>query len=260
MASITTLFSSSKANCTLIRMGGANILVDFGASLKATTEALLPLGIAPCDIDAVFITHEHSDHIKGLKAFTGKFSIPVFSSPKTLAALHNMGSFGKCAKAEEINGEVYIKDIKVKRFAVSHDSADCGGFLVESKNEKVGVCTDTGILTEEIKENLLGAKAVLIESNHDLKMLNTGPYPPELKLRIASEKGHLSNNACASFLPALLKSGTDRFILGHLSENNNIPFLAQNAAVAALMDIGAKKDSDYLLNIALPAGKVSQYF
>lgn len=260
MASITTLFSSSKANCTLIRVGGANILVDIGASLKATKEALLPFGMEPNDIDAVFITHEHTDHIKGLKAFTGKFNVPVYSSPKTLSAIHNVGLFGKLANINEINNEIYIKDIKVKRFSLSHDSIDCGGFLVESKNEKVGVCTDTGILTGEIKQNLIGCKAVVIESNHDLKMLNSGPYPPELKLRIAGEKGHLSNNACASFLPTLLQNGTDRFILAHLSENNNTPLLAVSAATAALMDIGAKKDSDYLLSAAMRAGSVSQYF
>lgn len=260
MASITTLFSSSKANCTLIRLGGANILVDLGASLKATAEALLSLGIEPNNIDAIFITHEHSDHIKGLKAFTGKFTVPVYSSQKTLEELHNAGLFGKLANVNVINNETYVKDIKIKRFSVSHDSVDCGGFVVETANQKVAVCTDTGILTHEIKENLLGCKAVVIESNHDLKMLNGGPYPPELKLRIAGESGHLSNNACAAFLPKLLNSGTDRFILAHLSENNNTPLLAVSAATAALMDIGAKKDSDYLLGAAMPKGGVSQYF
>lgn len=260
MASITTLFSSSKANCTLIRLGGVNVLVDMGASLKATKEALLQKGIEITDIDAVLITHEHSDHIKGLKVFTSKFNTPIVSSAKTLTALANTGCLSPNAVLNEINNELYIKDIKITRFSVSHDSIDCGGFLVETPCEKVGVCTDTGILTNEIKQNLLGCKAVVIESNHDLKMLNSGPYPPELKLRIAGEKGHLSNNTCASFLPKLLESGTDRFILAHLSENNNTPLLAVSAATAALMDIGAKKDSDYLLSAAMPAGNVSQYF
>lgn len=260
MANITTLFSSSKANCTLIRAGGVNILVDIGASFKATKEALLQKGVEPENIDAVLITHEHSDHIKGLKLFTSKLNIPIISSAKTLTALENAGCLSPNAVLKEINNELYIKDIKINRFSVSHDSIDCGGFVVETPNEKVGVCTDTGILTGEIKQNLLGCKAVVIESNHDLKMLNGGPYPPELKLRIAGDKGHLSNNTCASFLPTLLQNGTDRFILAHLSENNNTPLLAVSAATAALMDIGAKKDSDYLLSAAMPAGSVSQYF
>ncbi len=260
MASITTLFSSSKANCTLIRAGRANILVDMGASFKATKEALLQKGVELSEIDAILITHEHSDHIKGLKVFTSKFNTHVISSAKTLTALENIGCISPQAVLNEINNELYIKDIKIKRFSVSHDSIDCGGYLIESENQKVGVCTDTGILTNEIKQNLLGCKAVVIESNHDLKMLNNGPYPPELKLRIAGEKGHLSNNACASILPKLLESGTNRFILAHLSENNNTPLLAVSAATAALMDIGAKKDSDYLLSAAMPAGSVSQYF
>lgn len=260
MANVTTLFSSSKANCTLIQAGGVNVLVDIGASLKATKEALLLRGVELGSISAILITHEHSDHIKGLKALTSKFNIPVISSNKTLTALENAGCIGGMAVLKEINGEIAVNDIIIKRFSVSHDSVDCGGYTFNTGNEKISVCTDTGILTNEIKENLLGSKAVVIESNHDLKMLNSGPYPPELKLRIAGEKGHLSNNTCASLLPQLLKNGTDRFILAHLSENNNTPMLAVSAATAALMDIGAKKDSDYLLSAAMPMGSVSQYF
>ncbi|MGN1320894.1 MAG: MBL fold metallo-hydrolase, partial [Acutalibacteraceae bacterium] len=128
-----------------------------------------------------------------------------------------------------------------------------GGYVITLPDgRRVAVCTDLGIMTDSVRNSLCGCSAVLIESNHDVEMLKRGPYPANLKLRIMSELGHLSNNACAAELPALLKSGTTRIVLGHLSQQNNTAFLAQSAARATLVSIGAKDGHDYILQIAKP--------
>lgn len=118
--------------------------------------------------------------------------------------------------------------------------------------KSIAVCTDSGVVTDEIRNAVLGCDAVLLESNHDLDMLKKGPYPPHLKVRILSDRGHLSNNACAAELPALLNGGTTRFILGHLSQHNNTPMLAKATAEAALLKCGAQNNKDYILTVARP--------
>lgn len=261
MSKLCALFSSSKANCTLVSSSFGNILVDFGASLKAVSLNLADIGLEVSDIDAVFVTHEHSDHVKGLKAFTSKFQIPVLSSAKTLQALINANAVDKNAVLKEIDNNIIINDICVNRFSVSHDCVDPAGYRIELPDgESACVCTDLGVVTENVKNAIKGTTALLIESNHDLKMLQNGPYPPELKLRIASEKGHISNNVCAALLKELIDCSTNRFMLGHLSENNNTVLLARAAAEAALMDKGAKMGEDYILNVASPCTKETLYF
>ena len=120
--------------------------------------------------------------------------------------------------------------------------------------KKISVCTDLGVVTDGVRSAIKGSDAILIESNHDVEMLNRGPYPPELKMRILSDHGHISNNACDAELVRLLNSGTKRFILGHLSQKNNTPLLALSSAEAALADEGAKNGRDYLLSVAAPTG------
>ncbi len=251
MAKLCPLFSSSEGNSTYISTGSTGFLVDVGVSAKRILTALEARGIDKNGIQGVFITHEHSDHINGLSVLLKKLKVPVFASEKTLDALCKKGALPEGCDARLLEDDTELVGVHIKRFATSHDCEGSGGYRFDLSGDlSVAVCTDTGIITPEIKQSLIGCRAVLIESNHDLKMLKNGPYPYELKIRVASDTGHLSNNACAAFLPELLNSGTSRFILGHISRNNNRPDLAASCAQAALMDIGAKIGEDYLLSCA----------
>ena len=150
---------------------------------------------------------------------------------------------------------IEIGGIAITRFATSHDCEGSSGYsFILPDQKKVCVCTDLGTVTDEVKSALNGSDLVILESNHDVDMLKRGPYPPELKVRILSDRGHLSNSLCATQLKALLQGGTKRFILGHLSQHNNTPMLAKSCATNALMDLGAQIDKDYILTVAKPNG------
>lgn len=257
MARICPLFSGSTGNSTYIGTKYGGILIDAGASARALCEAIECAGGSYDEIAAVAVTHEHIDHIKGLKPILNKTGAVLIASPETAAALTDkipagtsvITLGGGTAKAAEIAG------IHIERFATSHDCAGSSGFVFTlPEGKKIAVCTDLGVVTDGVRAALNGCDTVLIESNHDTEMLKKGPYPPELKLRIMSERGHISNNACAAELPGLLKSGTKRIILGHLSLKNNSPMLAKSCAEAALIDIGAENGRDYILTVAAPTG------
>lgn len=254
MSRICPLFSGSSGNATYISTPAGALLVDAGASCKALENALIAARGSITDISAVAVTHEHIDHIKGLKTLLKKSGATLVASAKTLDALARddripEGTQILCAD----EGRVMVGDILINRFATSHDCEGSSGYTVSVGGKKIAaVCTDLGIVTDEVRNALCGFPAVLIESNHDIDMLRRGPYPAQLKLRILSDSGHLSNNACAAELVSLLKNGTTRFILGHLSRNNNLPMLASSCAKATLSDIGAKDGSDYILTVAKP--------
>lgn len=256
MSKLCPLFSGSDGNVTYISALGGGILVDAGASYKGICEALERSGGSILEIRAVAVTHEHSDHIKGLKTLLTKTKIPLIASAvtaETLVGMDVVPSETKIIIADQNKTE--ISGLMVSRFATSHDCEGSSGYVVTLPDGmRIGVCTDLGVVTDEVRAALIGCKAVLIESNHDLKMLKQGPYPAQLKMRIMSEKGHLSNNSCAAELPQLLKSGTDRIILGHISKNNNMPMLALSSARATLADIGAQNGIDYILSAAKPFG------
>lgn len=251
MAKIFPLFSSSSGNCTYIEIGSDALLIDAGASFKAINEELLGRQIDISKVRGVAVTHEHIDHIKGLKALLGRTGIPLIASEKTAEALIKRNVIPE--KTEIIaadKGCVSVGDLTLNRFATSHDCEGSSGYTVTKGNIKVGLCTDLGIVTDEIINALENSNCLLIESNHDIEMLKKGPYPPELKLRILSDVGHLSNNACASAVSLLLNKNVNRFILGHLSEKNNTPLHALKTTENLLMSLGAEKDSDYLLSVA----------
>ena len=260
MAKLCPLFSSSSGNSTYIGCSSGGVLVDVGCSFKALKESLLSVGSDIEEIKAVFITHEHTDHIKCLNTLLKNRKIPLVCSAGTLNALSASDKFPKNTEIIVANKDLEIADILVSRFATSHDADDSSGYtFVLPTGEKIGVCTDLGIVTDEVRSALMGSTAILFESNHDVEMLRRGPYPPELKLRIMSDNGHLSNNACATELKTFLKGGTTRFILGHLSQHNNLPTLALTAARSALMDIGAAENRDYLLTVAKPTSNQVTY-
>lgn len=256
MTGICPLFSGSKANSTVITDNKSSIIVDIGASFKSFLLALENIGENIENIKAIAITHEHSDHIAGLKTFLKNINVPVIASKQTADFLtDNRIITPKNDVILADSSEIVIGDILINRFPTSHDCIGSSGYTVSFDGSNfAGICTDTGFLTKEAKGCLKGCKTVIIESNHDITMLKNGPYPPQLKMRILSDLGHLSNTACAEFLPTLLESGTTRFILGHLSQNNNTPMLAEKASNSALSAAGAKENSDYILYAAKPNG------
>lgn len=258
MSRICPLFSSSTGNSTYISTSQGGFLVDAGGSYKGICTAISNCGGSIEDIRAIAVTHEHGDHIKGLKTLLKTLKIPLIASKETLETLSDNDFIPVGTKIIEANKEeIAFGDVCVQRFATSHDCEGSSGYKFTLPDGKhIAVCTDLGIVTDSVREALTGCELVMLESNHDVQMLKKGPYPPLLKLRILSDVGHLSNAACSAELPNLLKSGTTRFVLGHLSQKNNLPLLALSAAKASLMDIGAKLITDYLLYIARPDSSV----
>lgn len=251
MARFCSLFSSSSGNCTYIASSGGGVLIDAGVSAKQISLGLNGIGVDESKINAIFVTHEHSDHIKGLRVFASKYNIPVYATAGTLSELEKMGVLNGKFPVAEIDGEISCGDLLVKPFRTSHDVAEsCGYSVATSDDRQLCVATDTGIVTEEMRKALTGSDLVLIESNHDVGMLRNGSYPYLLKRRILSDTGHLSNLACGDFITELIKSGTTRFVLGHLSKENNIPDLAYRTSKAALDCLGATENIDYILTVA----------
>lgn len=260
MPKICPLFSSSEGNCIYVSGSGGGLLVDSGVSCKAIMEALQSRNIELSEIGGILVTHSHSDHTRSLKTLAHKLGVPVFATADTFKTIEQQGRIGSDAKKIEIDGEFEVSGIAVTPFATSHDAAGSVGFsFVMPDLTKISVCTDLGVVTDEVRCAIKGSNALLIESNHDLNMLKNGPYPHELKLRIMSDKGHLSNVSCAAELPELLKSGTTRFILGHLSQHNNQPMIARSCAESVLIGEGAVNGRDYLLNVAPVANGEMMY-
>ncbi len=252
MSRIFPIASSSSGNCTYIGEKADGILVDAGVSCKCITEALAQIAVDPKTLRGVFITHEHIDHIGGLRVFTKKYNVPVFASEVTACAL--------LSEIPEIQDNLHIidapvsaGDLQIERFATSHDCEGSSGYVINMPDgKKCAVCTDLGYVSAEVHSALTGCQAVLFESNHDVAMLQKGSYPPHLKNRILSDKGHLSNVSCSTELSKLVDSGLTRIVLGHLSRENNRPEIARSVTTSALMDKGMVEDSDYTLYIAPP--------
>ena len=254
MSKICPLFSGSTGNSTYIGTEKGGILIDAGGSFKSISAAMEKAGSSYEDVKALIITHQHDDHIKGIRPFLNKTKADLIASSKTLEALAFSDKIPAGIKTIPIEEKpTEISGIIINRFATSHDCEGSSGYtFILPDGKKFSLCTDLGYVSDEIRKELMGSFAVLLESNHDIEMLKRGPYPPMLKVRILSDKGHISNAACAAELGGLLKSGTTRFILGHLSRTNNTPSLAKSSAEAALMDLGAENGKDYILSVASP--------
>ena len=254
MSKICPLFSGSTGNSTYISYEDKGVLIDVGMSCKSVLEALENAGGSIEEIRAIAITHEHTDHIKGLKTLLKKSNASLLASEQTLETLMKMDIVPPKTQTIALDENGYCTNgILINRFATSHDCEGSSGYnVILPDGKKISVCTDLGVVTDEVRTAISSSDVLLLESNHDIEMLKKGPYPPQTKLRIISNKGHISNMACAAELKALLKGGTERFILGHLSLNNNTPLLALSSAEASLMDIGAQNGKDYLLKVAGP--------
>ncbi len=242
---ICSLYSGSKGNSVFIEAGGAKILIDAGRSAKALCASLQSIGVDIDEIDAIFITHEHNDHTSALQTLSHKHNIPMHLLLKS-AQIYN-GLFDEklclCLALHDKNDfEVQIKGLTVKAFPTPHDSHASVGYKLTFREggEEISIAyaTDTGHVSEPMLEHMLGARYAVIESNHDIDMLRDGPYPFDLKARIASPKGHLSNTDCAVLASRLAQNGAKAIMLAHLSEENNLPDLALCEIRGAVADDG----------------------
>jgi len=251
MARFCSLFSSSSGNCTYVGSSDKGILIDAGVSARSITLKLDCIGVSPADIGAIFVTHEHSDHVKGIRVFAKKNNIPVFATAGTIRELEKTDCLKEVNYSVIDENGIDFQEMHIDCFRTSHDVAQsCGYRITTSDDRKIAVATDTGIVTDEMKKSLSGCDLVLLESNHDIGMLRNGIYPYMLKRRILSDVGHLSNLACSEFVPELVENGTTRLFLGHLSKDNNIPELAYQTSRSALECAGATEYLDYILKIA----------
>lgn len=239
-ARFTTLYSGSSGNAALIEQEGRCLLVDIGASCRATLGAVGSVGLSHDSVAGVLITHEHIDHIRGLEVFLRRVPVPVFASAATLDWLWQQGALPSAAELVAVEGRsAEVDGFTVAGFPTSHDAAGCCGFRVTTPSgAQMAIATDLGEITEPVFQSLVGASLVALEANYDKDMLRLGRYPAYLKKRISSKVGHLSNEDSAAALAALLAGGCKKVALCHLSEENNRPELALAALERALAACG----------------------
>ena len=232
---VDILFSGSSGNCTLIRGRRASILVDCGKSCRTVVGAINGVGASPDGVDAIFITHEHSDHTSALETFCKKYKVPVHATTPSAARLLRMEGAAPCVVCHPLEYTERVGDLTVTSFPLPHDSAAHVGYVIEDEEgDSVGIATDMGHVTDLALERLSRCRRVIIEANHDLEMLRDGRYPYYLKQRILSPRGHLSNDSCAELALSLAASGVESFALAHLSAENNDPSLAYTVIRSAL--------------------------
>lgn len=226
----SVLGSGSKGNSIFVESGATAILVDGGFSGKEIASRLSRIGRDINSLKAMFVTHEHHDHISGVGVVSRRCQVPVFANEgtyrgagKTLAKLFKRGEF-ETGEAVEFDG------LQIRSFAISHDTADPVGFVIDDGHVRLGICTDTGISTRLIKRRLAQCDGLVLEFNHDPDMLKNGPYPQSLKQRVHSSQGHLSNSDAAGLLDSVIHDGLGQVVLAHLSETNNLPEIAYREA------------------------------
>ncbi|MGE5423199.1 MAG: MBL fold metallo-hydrolase [Ignavibacteriales bacterium] len=244
---IHIIASGSKGNAIFLDFGTAKILVDAGISCRRIERGLASVGVKTGDLDAVLITHEHSDHINGLDVLIRKHRIPVYTRPRTWQSIMCGEDFPQeCRRA--LTDHLAIRGVDIKPFRISHDAADPVGFSFFCDQTKCVVATDLGVVTKQVADEMAMADYMVLESNHDVAMLRNGPYPQFLKQRIRSSVGHLSNHDAAEVLSAIpCKSGMQVF-LAHLSQQNNHPDLAESTVTDFLSARGCDVGHDIILH------------
>lgn len=247
MLKISPLFSGSRGNCTLVQSDKFNILLDAGYHYKQIVTRLAELGVSLADINAIVLTHEHSDHISALPYLTRGLQAQVYA-PQAICDVVMQRTY--CSQVTGISACFTLDDIVIDVYQCSHDSIDCVGYKFTYNGESVASVTDTGCTDDKLIEFLSPCKGILIESNHDVDMLQNGTYPYMLKKRILSDYGHLSNNQTAQVIAMLKGSNVRHIVLAHLSEQNNTKEIAFNSAVKALNSVGLTEGKDVKLYVA----------
>ena len=244
----TSIASGSSGNCTYIGSDNTHILIDAGVSKKRIEEGLKSLDLTLSDISAIFVTHEHTDHIAALHTILKKFDIPIYATGGTI-----QGIKASDKKAEMVNSrfvqvmadkEVLVGDMKINPMTISHDANEPCGYTVFVGDKKIGVATDLGCYDDYTVNRLSDCDALLLEANHDIRMLQTGPYPYVLKARILGDKGHLCNEKSGELLSKLVNNKLQGVFLGHLSKENNLPELAYEAVRVELQMNDSLKFND----------------
>ena len=244
------LASGSGGNSTYIRAGKFSVLVDAGLSGKELERRMKSLGIDPASINALLITHEHNDHIKGVGVLSRRYNIPIFANQGTWSKAEKKLGKIKQKNQQVFKGDFMIGELGFIPYQISHDAEDPVGYICQAADKKIVLATDTGVLAAESAEKIKGADFFVLESNHDLEMLMTGSYPYFLKNRIKSDDGHLSNDAAAKLLPELLGDNFPTVILAHLSEENNNPKVAYITVNNVLKEAGFEVDKDLRMGCA----------
>lgn len=225
-----SIASGSSGNCIYVGTEKTHLLIDAGISGKRIEEGLKTIGIAPKEISGVLITHEHSDHIQGLGVLSRRYHVPIYATLETISEIINYKPAGKLEHSlfHEVRPDVgfCIQDMEIMPVHISHDAANPVCYTFRHGKNKMGVATDLGMYDNYIVKHLLDCDALLLESNHDKHMLETGGYPYQLKCRILSDRGHLSNDHAAELLAKLVGKKLKHVLLGHLSKENNLPDLA----------------------------------
>jgi phosphoribosyl 1,2-cyclic phosphodiesterase len=237
-----SLSSGSNGNCLYISTERVSLLIDSGLSGKRVEQLLKEINVSPRSIDAILVTHDHDDHIRGVGVLCRRYNIPIYANALTWEAmgckigdisLRNMREF--CT-----NKEFIIEDLCIRPYSISHDAADPVGFTFCWKNVKVSIANDLGYVTQEVIKEISDSDFLMLESNHDIEMLKVGPYPWYLKRRIMSEKGHLSNEDAGITLLKMAGKNLKTALLGHLSKENNYPPLAVETVKEILIREGVE--------------------
>lgn len=252
MALFTTLYSGSSGNCALIRQEEKYLLVDMGKSCRTTLNALRRLNLAVSDCEGILVTHEHSDHVSGLDTFLKHYTVPVYGCADTLDTLYSRGTIPPAVEAIAMDGRTEeIGGFTVTSFPTSHD-VPCCGYRIRTPDERtMAIATDLGTLTPVVQQSLAGCDLVALEANYDAFSLHGGPYPYYLKVRIASDRGHLDNKACAAELLDLIQDGCKKFALCHLSQTNNSPELVMTTVYNVLLSAGIDLEKDLTIQAQL---------
>lgn len=250
---VVSLASSSKGNCTYIETPSSKILIDIGIRLPALELALGKLGVDPSEIDAVVISHEHDDHIKGVPCFVKKYKLPIYAYAKTVEFLN-----AKLKLDEQFirtfTQDLEIGDMHILPVEVPHDSHSCYGFVVNCDKSTMAIVTDCGAMNERIIQALSGVPLVYLESNYDEELLMQCKYPYSIKMRIKSNHGHLSNIDCAKTIERLVMTGTRQIVLSHISENSNSPLIAYSTSKSYLMSRGIVEGVHVKIDVAKTVG------
>lgn len=248
--SFTVLSSGSTGNATVVRNGETTLLIDAGLSARRIDELMAMRELTGREIDGILVTHEHSDHIKGLGAMARKYELPIYANTRTWKAIeHSLGTIADNQRFVLETGEHRdFGSMRVESFPVSHDAAEPVGYCFYDGNEKLSVATDLGYVSDKVMRAIEGSDVLVLEANHDIEMLRMGRYPWNTKRRILGDMGHLSNDAAGAALSEILTGRTKRTYLAHLSLDHNMIDLARMSVRGAMEDRGCfYKDSEFKL-------------